>query len=132
PLGESSPERMLKIKILPPWWKSNWFFLLITALCIGGIYMAYSIVSERMKTLHQLKMERLQREFTTNKLNLERLEREKIDSINKMKTDFFTNISHEFRTPLTLIISPLEELRSEERRVGKECRWRWVRYVESK
>ncbi|WP_353132349.1 two-component regulator propeller domain-containing protein [Pseudopedobacter sp.] len=110
PLGESSPERMLKIKILPPWWKSNWFFLLITALCIGGVYMAYSIVTERMKTLHQLKMERLQREFTTNKLNLERLEREKIDSINKMKTDFFTNISHEFRTPLTLIIAPLEEL----------------------
>ncbi|ADY52364.1 histidine kinase [Pseudopedobacter saltans DSM 12145] len=110
PLGESSKERTLKIKILPPWWKSNWFFLIITACCIGGIYAAYSIVSERMRTLHQLKMERLQREYTTNKLNLERMEREKMDSINKMKTDFFTNISHEFRTPLTLMIAPLEEL----------------------
>jgi len=110
PLGESSPERMIAIKVSPPWWKSDWFFLIIGVCCIAGIYMAYLVITERLRTLHQLKMERLQREFTTNKLNLERVEREKIDSINQMKTDFFTNISHEFRTPLTLIISPLEEL----------------------
>ncbi len=110
PLGETSPERVIGIKVSPPWWKSDWFFLIIGICCAAGIYMAYLVITERMRTLHQLKMERLQREFTTNKLNLERIEREKIDSINQMKTDFFTNISHEFRTPLTLIISPLEEL----------------------
>lgn len=109
-LGESSPVREIKIKILPPWWKSNWFFSIIALCAIVCIYIAYSVVTERMKTLHQLKMERLQREFASKKLNLERIEHEKIDAISKMKTDFFTNISHEFRTPLTLIISPLEEL----------------------
>lgn len=108
--GETSEERSIKIKILPPWWKSDWFYLILAVLALGGIYVAYTVITERIRTLHQLKLERLQREITTNKLNLERLEREKVDSINKMKTDFFTNISHEFRTPLTLIIAPLEEL----------------------
>jgi len=110
PLGEADGERVIKIKILPPWWKSDWFFFIIALLLLGGIYVVYVSVTERIRTLHQLKLEKLQREITTNKLNLERVEREKIDSINKMKTDFFTNISHEFRTPLTLIIAPLEEL----------------------
>src|SRR5690606_3977128 len=114
PLGERSPERVIGIKVLPPRWKSDWFFLISGLCCAAGIITSDLVFTERLRTLHQLKMERLQREFTTNKLNLERVEREKIDSINQMKTDFFTNISHEFRTPLTLIISPLEELIDQE------------------
>lgn len=110
PLGETSAIRSITINISPPWWKSNWFFLIMAVFGAICVYVAYSVVTERMRTLHQLKMERLQREFASSKLHLERIEHEKIDSINKMKTDFFTNISHEFRTPLTLIISPLEEL----------------------
>lgn len=110
PLGEFSTMRSIKIKILPPWWKSNLFYIIISVFGLAIAYVAYSVVTERMRTLHQLKMERLQREFASSKLRLERIEHEKVDTINKMKTNFFTNISHEFRTPLTLIISPLEEL----------------------
>lgn len=40
----------------------------------------------------------------------EKNEKERIEEVNKMKLRFFTNISHEFRTPLTLIIGQVEML----------------------
>ncbi|TZF86104.1 response regulator (plasmid) [Pedobacter sp. BS3] len=98
PSGEMSPERSLNIEILPPWWNSSWFYSLIVLLVLATIYVAYKVISERIKTRHQLK--------------LERLEREKVDYVNQMKMEFFTNVSHEFRTPLTLILAPLEEIMS--------------------
>ncbi|WEK17729.1 MAG: two-component regulator propeller domain-containing protein [Candidatus Pedobacter colombiensis] len=98
PSGESSAVKRLVIVISPPWWNSNWFYLLMIILAAAAGYMVYRVVSERIRTLHQLK--------------LERMEREKVDYINQMKMEFFTNVSHEFRTPLTLILAPLEEIMS--------------------
>ncbi|WP_235005344.1 hybrid sensor histidine kinase/response regulator transcription factor [Pedobacter nyackensis] len=98
PLGESSEVKSIEIVVSPPWWNSNWFYFLLTILAAAGGYFAYRILTERIRTLHQLK--------------LERMEREKVDYINRMKMDFFTNVSHEFRTPLTLILAPLEEIMS--------------------
>ena len=43
-------------------------------------------------------------------LKHERLEKEKMEEINQMKMNFFINISHEFKTPLTLILSPLQDV----------------------
>ncbi|KAA5546771.1 hybrid sensor histidine kinase/response regulator transcription factor [Adhaeribacter rhizoryzae] len=54
---------------------------------------------------------RLNRIRLQNKLALEHLQKAKLEELNQLKTQFFTNITHEFRTPLTLIINPLEQLR---------------------
>lgn len=96
-MGESSPEKTVRIKILPPWWKTNLFYITSVLLAAAGILFAYKSSTDRLKALHQLR--------------IERLEREKEVEINQVKLDFFTHISHELRTPLTLIKAPLDEIR---------------------
>ena len=88
--------RELQIRILPPFWASWWAYLLYTTLILIIIYYAWKI--SRMRV--QMKYE----------LELEKMRREKGEEVNQMKLKFFTSVSHEFMTPLTLIISPLEKL----------------------
>lgn len=84
------------IKIYPPWYLTWWAFLLYAGL-IG--LSAYGFISYRKK------QEKLRYE-----IKIAHIESEKEKELNERKLSFFTNISHEFRTPLTLIINPVKEL----------------------
>ena len=84
----------LVIVIAPPWWKTWWAYSLYAIACAGLLVAARRNI--------------IQRERLTSKLKLEHLELEKVQEIDKVKTIFFTNISHEFRTPITLILGPTE------------------------
>lgn len=86
----------LNIIISPPWWASNWAYMLYIAL--AGIIIFLSI-----RNYHR-KVEKKNR----RKLNF--LENEKEKEIYQAKIEFFTNIAHEIRTPLTLIKGPLERV----------------------
>ena len=86
----------LKIKILPPWWKTFWAYLLYTSILVFLIIYLNKIYQNRFKAKQAIILEK-EKNIQSEKLN------------NK-KLQFFTNISHEFRTPLTLIINPLEDI----------------------
>ena len=58
-----------------------------------------------------------------NTIALTNMERQKIKEMLEVRTRFFTNVSHEFRTPLTLILSPLQELMADEQ-IASNKRWR--------
>jgi ligand-binding sensor domain-containing protein/signal transduction histidine kinase/DNA-binding response OmpR family regulator len=90
-------EASLKINVLPPWWKTNWAYGAYTIIILTIIYLLIRVYQTRIDE--------------KNKLKYERLEKQRIIELNQMKLKFFTNISHEFKTPLSLIIGPLEELR---------------------
>lgn len=88
--------RSLLIIIKPPFYRSGWAYLIyiITLLAIAGLIFRFLSIRQQEK----------------NQIQLERMERNKIEEINKTKMDFFTNVSHELKTPLTLILTPLQRI----------------------
>lgn len=86
----------LKVIIMPPWWQTSWAIGLYAIVFILGMW---GIVK------FQIYRHRLQQE-----LKIQEFEAHHLREIEKMKSKFFANLSHEFRTPLTLIKGPLEQL----------------------
>jgi signal transduction histidine kinase/ligand-binding sensor domain-containing protein/DNA-binding response OmpR family regulator len=87
---------ILKIHINKPWWFTHLAILFYLGLAIWGFIILRRYELGRVKGKHNLALERLE-----NKKNAEMME---------MKTQFFTSMSHEFRTPLTLIVDPINDL----------------------
>lgn len=87
---------VLKIKIKPIWYKTTAASAVFALMIILLIAAAYMIIVERKER--------------ENKTELEKQEKAHQEEIHQMKMRFFINISHEMRTPLTLIINPLQEM----------------------
>ena len=92
---QPSPTKM-DIHIHSPWYASNLAYFLYFILIISILYSIYRF----KKSQYMLQ----------TSLEMERKEKEAIEELNQAKLQFFSNISHEFRTPLTLIISQIELL----------------------
>ncbi|WP_337968905.1 two-component regulator propeller domain-containing protein [uncultured Flavobacterium sp.] len=86
----------LRIEILPPWWKTSFAYLFYSLLLLAAIYFANQYYQNRFKQKQMIEFEK------TKAIQIEKL--------NNKKLQFFTNISHEFRTPLTLILNPLADI----------------------
>lgn len=95
--GQLSDNRCeLAIFIRPPWWRSVTAKIVYVVLALLlGTYLLWLLMNNAR---------------TRHAFELERLEREKDKQINEMKLRFFVNISHEFKTPLSLIIGPVDSL----------------------
>ena len=78
-------ELSFRVVVLPPWYRTWWAYLVYVALLASGVY-AYIVFRSRQV----------------------RLEKER--ALHEKQLSFFTHISHEFRTPLTLIINPIKEM----------------------
>ena len=90
----------LVIKVLPAPWKTGWAYAFY-GLIIAAITSLVIRMATRASILH-------------NKLKIEQIEKQNEKELTESKLRFFTNISHEFRTPLTLINGPLEDVLASE------------------
>ncbi len=86
----------LILVVRPPWYRSNLAYLTYLLLLGWVGRMAYLFQVQRVKDREQLAFE--QRET------------ERVKAMEQIKTNFFSNITHEFRTPLTLMIEPLRKI----------------------
>jgi len=84
----------LQIVILPPLW-GTWYAYIFYLLVIGFIVWRYVVFSRSRLLL-------------SASLEYEKREKKHIEEVNHSKLRFFTNISHEFRTPLTLIAGQID------------------------
>lgn len=91
--------RMLTIHIHPPFYLSVWAYIFYVLLFSGIVVYLIWFYRRRSAQRHRRKMEKF--------------EREKERELYQSKIDFFTNVTHEIRTPLTLIKSPLENILKE-------------------
>lgn len=85
----------INITVLPPWRRANLAYFTYIILGIALIGTLWRLQMNRIRMRHQREMEHL--------------DNEKLKEVDQAKPKFFTNISHEFRTPLTLIESPIKQ-----------------------
>ena len=88
--------KSISVIINPPWWRTSWAYVSYGLLILLGLFAARKIEMNRSRLRNELRI----REFEAKK------QRE----LENIKSRFFANLSHEFRTPLTLIRGPVEEL----------------------
>lgn len=86
----------LNIVVHPSIWLSKWFMVLYFLILVSIAFIALKINTFRVKML--------------NEVRISKLEKEHNDELIATKQQFFTNISHELKTPLNLILSPLNQL----------------------
>lgn len=98
----------ITMRLLPPPWRAWW------AICIYALLFAFFLWLYRRYLFYRFNLQAA--------LKLERAEKAQISRLDQVRSRFFANISHEFRTPLTLIAGPLEEILENGKLSDKESR----------
>ncbi|NLU95354.1 two-component regulator propeller domain-containing protein [Chitinophaga sp. Ak27] len=97
----SNQDTTIKIYVRPPFWRTIYAYLFY--LCIICLSLLYS---------RHLGIKRIRKKFM---LEQERLEIKRLQDIDRLKIKFLTNLSHDFRTPISLIMGPVQQLIEEEK-----------------
>lgn len=93
---DKCPEKVLTLVVAAPFYRTIWaylFYLVVVALVVYYLQRSYK--------------QRLQEK---NKMKMAMMEKKKMEEIDRAKFDFFTTVSHELKTPLSLIVAPLKSI----------------------
>lgn len=96
----------IKVRVHPPIWRTNYAYVVYALLIAALILYSRHKSLEKIRRKFALEQERLH-------VEQERKEAERIHSLDLLKIKFLTNLSHEFRTPISLILGPADHLLNE-------------------
>lgn len=82
--------------INPPFYRTIWFMTIFSMLILSVVLLVFNFIFKKREEIKSIEMEKVQAQ--------------KLHELDSYKLKLFTNISHEIKTPLTLIISPLQKL----------------------
>lgn len=91
---DGCPTKTLEIVVKPPLLLSPWALVFYLVLVVIGIRLAFRTFNARMSE--------------KNAMRMAVLEKKKLEEVDRTKSEFFTNVSHELKTPLSLIVAPLK------------------------
>ena len=93
----SGEVRELEVVVLPPFWATWWAYAIYALMAAALVFIIYRAARNRM--------------LLRNQLHLREMEKSKLEELNHAKLQFFTNITHELLTPLTIISATVDELK---------------------
>jgi signal transduction histidine kinase/DNA-binding response OmpR family regulator len=99
----------LKVEVVPPFYKT-WVFIVIVVLSVLGLTALFLVLRFRQLRKTQEKLERKVKEATRE-----------LRELDSLKTRLFANVSHEFRTPLTLILGPISSVLKRKKIADKDA-----------
>ncbi len=103
----------VKVTVNPPFWRTWWAYSIYVFLALSGLIFIRRYEMNRIRLKNELK----QQQFEAHKLQ----------EVDQIKSRFFANISHEFRTPLTIILGSLEKLRNKSTESSNEKEYHLVK-----
>ncbi|MVM35203.1 helix-turn-helix domain-containing protein [Spirosoma sp. HMF4905] len=92
-------ELAVKVVVYPPWWATWWAYLTYFLLLSGLAFAIYSFLKKRL--------------LLQNELQLRQEEAHRLKELDQFKSRLYTNLTHEFRTPLTVILGMIGQIRDQ-------------------
>lgn len=108
----NTAETAIKIHVMPPFWRTTYAYILYLMAIAGTLLYIRKRGIQKLKMKFALVQEKMKVE---QRIEQERKEAERLRELDKLKIKFLTNLSHEFRTPLSLIMGPVDKLLTEKR-----------------
>jgi signal transduction histidine kinase/DNA-binding response OmpR family regulator len=110
-------EKSLTVRVLPPWYKTWWawiLYALAAAVILGSLWIL-------IRRIRRVRKDAARRVYEARR-ERERVEKEKEQErrMSKIQMNYFANVAHEFRTPLTMIAGPVSQLASSESIKGQD------------